>query len=322
MRNEDSLATILLVSPLHSEGLKPLRAPEYWRLRRRTPRLGSLLGRTETDLAGMEGFSTKEAARIVALLDRAGLMAFELERLEHAGIWAVTPCDDDYPQRLADLLGSRAPTLLHGAGDVDLLSRSGIGVVGSRNVSTEGGEVAKAVAGKAVDLGLTVVSGGARGVDQLAMNAAHQAGGGVVGILADSLVRRLKGPDVRMAIHEGRTAMCSPHGPEAPFRVWNAMGRNKLIYALSELTVVVACEPGKGGTWAGATEALKRGFGRVAVWRGPGEGSGNVRLQELGAEPLRSMEELGDIARREGEPKEAEEVTRRQGSQGVLFPLS
>ena len=292
MRNEDSLATILLVSRMHSKGLQPLSAPEYWELQEACPRPGNLLGRTEEQLMGDYGLSRRLASRIVVLLDRVRAIAFELEQLEHSGIWTVTPFDEHYPKDLQDRLRSKAPATFHAAGAIDLFDQPGIGVVGSRDVNPEGAEVAKDLAAKAIDLGFSLVSGGARGVDQLAMNAAFQAGGNVIGVLADSLVRKLRNPDVRRAIYEDRTVMCTPYSPETPFRVWTAMGRNKLIYALSEMTVVVASEPGKGGTWSGATEALEAGFGRVGVWRGPGEGPGNQLLEERGAQPIRSIDEL------------------------------
>ena len=323
MRSEDSLATFLLVGRLHSQGVKPLKASEYWKLLDEIPEPGALLGQTETRLVKERGFSREMSARLVALLDRARVMAFELESLEHTGIWTVTPFDEQFPPRLVDRLGSKAPTLLHGAGDVNLLRSPGIGVVGSRDVSMEGADVARHLATTAVSLGFSLVSGGARGVDQLAMNAAFQSGGRVTGILADSLVRRLSSPDIRMAIHDDRAVMCSPYGPKAPFRAWNAMGRNKLIYALSEITLVVASVPDKGGTWSGATEALKGGFGRVAVWRGPGEGPGNVKLEELGAEPLWSVEELERVIdRRDGIGREVERIRGGEGSQGRLFSPS
>lgn len=67
-----------------------------------------------------------------------------------------------------------------------------------------------------------------------------------------------------------------PWSPEAitlavPFSVGNAMGRNKIIYGLSRCTIVVATDDGTGGTWAGATEALKNHYGRVASWTGAGQ---------------------------------------------------
>ncbi|MXX02114.1 MAG: DNA-processing protein DprA [Acidimicrobiia bacterium] len=295
MRNEDSLVTILLVSRIRSKGMQPLSAPEYWKLREACPRPGDLLGRTEEQLVGVYGLCRRLASRIVVLLERIRAMAFELEQLEHSGIWTVTPFDEHYPGHLQNRLRSKAPATVHAAGALELFEQPGIGVVGSRDVSPEGAEMAKNIAAKAADLGLSVVSGGARGVDQLAMRAAFQAGGNVIGVLADSLVRKLRNPDVRRAIHKDRTLMCTPYSPETPFRVWTAMGRNKLIYALSKITVVVACETDRGGTWSGATEALEAGLGRVGVWRGPGEGPGNQLLEERGAQPIRSINELETV---------------------------
>jgi predicted Rossmann fold nucleotide-binding protein DprA/Smf involved in DNA uptake len=70
------------------------------------------------------------------------------------------------------------------------------------------------------------------------------------------------------------------------------MGRNKLIYALATRTLVVASDLDSGGTWAGATECLKRGFGEVAVWRGEGEGPGNEALVSQGAREVRATTDL------------------------------
>lgn len=292
MKNEDSLATVLLVSRISSQGTRPLTASEYWKLRENVSQPSVLLGRTQNELVDDHHLSKELSIRIVALLDRGRAIAFNLEELEHSGVWTVTPFDDHYPQRLISLLDSKAPVLLHGAGPPEVLGQPGIGVVGSRDVSSEGVEAAKKVAARAVHLGFSVISGGARGVDQLAMTTAFQTGGSVVGILADSLLRRLRNPEVRRAIHDDLAVICTPYSPKDPFRVWKAMGRNKIIYALSEITVVIASEPGRGGTWSGASESLRGGFGRVGVWRGRGEGPGNGKLQRLGAHPIRSIDEL------------------------------
>ena len=306
MVNDDSLATILLVGRLGDEDLKPLKASEFWGLCDRITKPSALLGVGIEQLAAEHGLAGDLAARVVALLDRASGMAFELARLDEAGISTVTPFDGHYPGRFVDRLGASAPVLLYAAGAVELLGQPGVGVVGSRNVSSEGAQVAGAAAELAVRLGLPLVSGGARGVDQTAMSAAFEAGGAVVGVQAESLVRKLRSPDIRRAIHEGRTVMVTPYSPEAPFSVGNAMGRNKLIYALSELTLVVAADAGTGGSWSGADEALRRGFGRVAVWRGPGEGPGNAQLAERGAVPLTSLDELEAAVLEPAEPADVE----------------
>ena len=305
MNHDDSLAAILLLSRINDE-VRPLKASEFWRLCEMVGEPSLLLGTDETKLVSEHGLASEMAGRIVALLDRATGMAFELERLGQTGISVLTPFDEDYPARFAERLGAAAPVLLYAAGAVELLGRPGLGVVGSRKVSPEGAEVAGAAAERAARLERSLVSGGARGVDQTAMNAAFEAGGSVVGLLAESLTRKLRSPDIRRAIHDGRTVMCTPYSPEAPFSVGNAMGRNKLIYALSDLTLVVAAEVETGGSWAGADEALRRRFGRVAVWRGPGEGPGNAVLAERGAMPVSSIDELEATLLEPAEPRGGE----------------
>ncbi|MCY3952247.1 MAG: DNA-processing protein DprA [bacterium] len=306
MVNEDSLATILLVGRLPGDDVEPLKASEFWKLCELAGEPSRLLGVVEEQLVAGLGVAPELAGRVVALLDRATAMAFELERLGQAGISVLTPSDERYPRRLVERVGASAPVLLYAAGAVDLLGESGVGVVGSRDVSPEGAQVAGAAAELAVRVGVPLISGGARGVDQIAMNAAFEAGGVVVGVLAESLMRKLRSVDIRRAIHDGRTVMCTPYSPEAPFSVGNAMGRNKLIYALSAVTLVVAADVDTGGTWSGATEALRRGFGRVAVWRGPGEGPGNARLEERGAVLITSLDELEATVLEPAEPSAAE----------------
>ena len=297
MRNDNSLATILLTSRLLDSAVKPFSAKKFWeKLVEQIEEPQFLLGKAADELIQM-GVPQDSATRVVELFERATAMAFELERLDGSGIRVLTPFDEEYPQVWLERLSGQAPPVLYAAGALELLNQSGVGVVGSRDVSPRGQEIAQEAAERIASLDMTLVSGGARGVDQLSMSAAFQAGGSVVGILADSLVRKLKKSDVRQAIYEGQTVMCTPYNPDAPFSVGNAMGRNKLIYALADITLVVACEPGKGGTWQGAKETLEKNCGRVAVWQGPGEGAGNAKLLEMrpkrSAQLLETGQELG-----------------------------
>ena len=97
--------------------------------------------------------------------------------------------------------------------------------------------------------------------------------------------------------------------PDAGFSVSAAMARNKLIYGLADLTVVIAADERRGGTWSGAEEALRKGHGRVAVWRGPGEGPGNAVLERMGAVALRSVEDLEALVRSPGETAAPQQLT-------------
>ena len=286
---------VLMTSRLVSDGVKPLSASEYWKQPELAQHPHLLLEQPPDAHCRDRGLGEEMSSRIASLLLRATAMAFELDRLQQAGIHTLTPFDEQYPRQLRKRLKEKAPVVLHAAGPLELLDSPGLGVVGSRDIDKEGAKVAKGAARLAVRLGLPVVSGGARGVDQLAMNAAIEQGsaaGTTIGILADSMERRLKQPDARRAVLDGRVLLCTPYRPDARFTTGTAMGRNKLIYAGAFTTLVVASDNEAGGTWAGAVEALKHGYGPVAVWRGPGEGPGNERLEHYGATPVGSLDDL------------------------------
>ena len=295
MFTDDAKAVIALTTRLGSSR-RPSLSPGKWH------RLATVLrdeGLTpaavfddESSASGLPGVPSDVAQAIETLRSAAAEAILEADELGRKGIWMLTIVDAGYPSQLRDRLDSNAPPVLFGVGNKELLTGNGIGIVGSRDVDEAGAEVAKASAREAVKLGRSVVSGGARGIDQLAMNAAYRVGGSVVGVLADSLLARIRKPDVLSALDGGQTCLISQQSPSAGFTPASAMGRNKLIYALSALTLVVATAEGSGGTWAGATEALRAHNGIVAVWRTAGEGAGNTALQGLGAAPVVDLESL------------------------------
>ena len=189
MFDEQDLAALALTSRLVDSATKPLSAREFWALCRGSEP-SALHGMTASEIAAELSVPSEDAERIAKLFDRAGGLAIALEKLDHAGIWTITGVGGRYPERLRTRLGDSAPVVLHGVGDTSLLDADGVGVVGSRDISAEGSQVAREIAQGAVKLGLPVVSGAARGVDGDAMNAAFEAGGQVVGVLADALEQR------------------------------------------------------------------------------------------------------------------------------------
>ena len=289
-RSDSSLAAILLTQRLVESTADPLKASEYWDLLSLVSDPATLLG---ADVATIISFGVlaDSAARLRQRLEAATSLAFELDRMEQSGIRVVASVDDEYPAGLA-ALGHGAPPLLYVAGDTSLLAADLLGVVGSRDVAEHAADAAAAAAREAARNGVGVVSGGAPGVDRLAMSAAVDAGAVSVGVMADSLLRTVRDPEVRRAVIEGSACLCTPYKPSAGFSGANAMGRNKLIYALSVATLVVASEVESGGTWAGAVEALRAGIAPVIAWVGEGATPGNERLTTLGAVPLRAVEDL------------------------------
>lgn len=252
------------------------------KLQANSMRPGVLLDLSEQDLTTQLSLSSEDAKRITRLLKRRGSLAIELERLESLGIRAITRADENYPHRYRKRLRDAAPTMLFYAGNRDLLGQPGIVVVGSRNIDQVGQECAKYIGNVCAYSGFVLYSGGAKGVDSISMKASLEGRGTAVGILADSLEKAIRVPEARAALEQGDLCLVSPYAPNARFSVGAAMGRNKLIYTLADYAVVVASDFGKGGTWAGATEALRAEWLPVFILEYPNMPEGNRALLKNG----------------------------------------
>jgi len=282
----ESLIAALLSNRVLKLDTKPLTAREFWSIFPDASYLEGVMEMDRDQLSSELNITDSEAERVRALLDTSRAFSFEVERLQETGVKLLTVFDEAFPQRLKATLAEQCPIVLLVAGSIEWLDQPSIGVVGSRGVGEEASEVAKDVAVAAVRADYGVVSGLAKGVDQIAMGAALNLGGRLCGIPTEGLHVIARRTDVRGAIHDGALALASPYGPDTPFSVGAAMGRNKLVYGLADATVVVTSDNGKGGTWGGATEALKKNYGRVMVWDGPGAGAGNAALIKKGASPF------------------------------------
>ncbi|HWL45585.1 MAG TPA: DNA-processing protein DprA [Ilumatobacter sp.] len=288
--DDRSTAALLLTNRLVPLDAKPLTAREFWQLTT-TVDPSLLLHEPPERIAQLAAVGLDDAQRLRALLDAATAFSFERERLHDGGVALMSAFDTAFPGRLRERLGNACPPFLLVAGPSGSLDQAGLGVVGSRQADDDALAVARQAAELAAAAGWPVVSGLAAGVDQAAMTAALDAGGAVVGIPTEGILRVARQADVRRRVHAGELCLASPYAPGAPFRAGGAMGRNKLIYALSQRTLVVAADDGRGGTWSGATEALDRGYSPIAVWTGRGAQAGNAALARRGATPL------DDIAR-------------------------
>ena len=271
--------------------LSPLKLSEWNQLERKLRESSlkhpaALHGLSSAELGKALALRADEAERIARLLEFDTRLSLELENLFERGLWAVTRLDELYPASLRDTLKHQAPTVLFGSGNIQLLQRAGVAVVGSRNIDEAGAGFARDIGTKAVAANLPVVSGGARGTDRIAMQAALDAGGLAFGALADSLERTTRQADVREFVSDGKLVLLTPYAPDAGFSVGAAMGRNKLIYGLAEFAVVVSSDHQTGGTWAGAVEALKAGWCPVFVREDEGVPKGNRELLKLGATAL------------------------------------
>lgn len=259
-------AILLLTAPLLIGGrsrdpAELVSQSEYKRLRVRLAELGKqpadLLG-TDAEALAMAMADLIGPSRVRALLGRGFLLAQAIERWHSRAIWVISRADTGYPKRLRERLRDDAPPVLYGCGDRALLERGGLAVVGSRAAEPSLLEYAAAAGGLAARAGITVVSGGARGIDRAAMGGSLDAGGRVIGVLGDGLESAAVNRESRDSLLQGRLVLISPYDPLAPFLAGHAMQRNKVVYALADVGLVVSADHGKGGTWAGAVEQLEK----------------------------------------------------------------
>ncbi len=286
MTAEDRLAALLLTNRLTEVAVPPLRAAEYWPVLERVPEPGTLLGRDEPGVVDLVG-DPALAARVVALLDASVALAFARERLDEAGIRVLSSFDDEFPPRLVDRLGRRCPPFLLAAGPPAIAG--GIGVAGLREPSADAAAVAAMAGERIVTLGDRIVTGLSPGVDRLAMDAALALGGSATVVPAEGLGIVGRRADTRSLVLGGRVTMLSPFGPETARTTVTARGRNRVVYGLADLALVVASDGDTDTTFHGASEALTHGDGPVVAWVGAGCGPTNPSLVERGARPLADL---------------------------------
>jgi predicted Rossmann fold nucleotide-binding protein DprA/Smf involved in DNA uptake len=248
--------------------------------------------------------------RIEYLLGRGGALGLALERWQRAGLWILARGDSEYPGCLKERLYLEAPPILFGCGNQRVLNKGGIAVVGSRNAEAEDLAFAAELGADAALQGLSIVSGGARGIDESATLGALERGGTAVVVLGDGLLRAATSAKYRKYLMSDDLVLVSPFNPEAGFNVGNLMSRNRYIYCLADAAIVVASGRDEGGTWAGAVENLEADWVPLWVKPHPDPQSGNAALARRGAKWLPT--DKADLALaalgRRNQPKGAEEL--------------
>lgn len=199
-----------------------------------------VLGASEADVAALPGFGPGLVRRVASAATDAGRdrARAALETLRRVGAAAITPDDAAYPESFGAL--PDPPFLLFCMGDLDLLHAPGVGVVGTREPTDYGRQVARALSGDLVRAGYQIVSGMAKGIDAAAHAAALEAGGRTVGVLGQGIDRVYPAENAKLfeAVRE-RGLLISELAPGEDPAAGNFPRRNRLIAALSAGVLVV-----------------------------------------------------------------------------------
>lgn len=238
-------------------------------------------------------------ARLAALLRNEQQIALarnraqaELDRIDRLNLRLLTIESKDYPAALHTI--TDRPVLLYCDGNCNCLQQRTVAIIGSRSASDYGTRVATALAFELANLGVTIVSGVAYGIDAAAHNGALAAGGATVGVLGCgldviyprshvSLFRDIAASGLLISEYSLGT---QPEGFRFP-------ARNRIISGLTEGVVVVEATE-KSGSLITARLALDQGREVFAV---PGridspKSAGTHRLIQQGAHLVHTVDDI------------------------------
>jgi DNA processing protein len=205
---------------------------------------------------------------------------------------------DSYPSSLLD--DPHPPGVLFWRGSIGWLDGPCVAIVGTRNATRDGLEVAFELGRDLAEAGVCVISGLALGIDGAAHQGALKAGGesvaGPVGVAASGV--DVPYPRRHRALWEKVAesgAVISETLPGRPAEAWRFPVRNRIIAGLSQLVVVVESHA-RGGSLITAEAALERGI-EVRVVPGPVRSSASAGSNQLlydGPGPVRDARDVLD----------------------------
>jgi len=279
---------LLLTAYLGDPNRKPLTVAQFAALTqqaRTTAKPGQQREMTEEDLIAL-GCDRAFARRVLKLLSQKEQLEWYLEKARQGDIVPVTRVDETYPQQLRKCLGVRAPGTLWARGELSLLEKPLIALVGSRELNPENRRFARELGRQVALQGFCLVSGNARGADRQAQESCLEHGGNVISVVADALEK---------VTPQSGVLYLSEDGFDLPFSPQRALSRNRIIHSLGQKTFVAQCSNGSGGTWDGTTKNLYNGWSPVFCFD---DGSPAFReLTQMGATPVTcdQLKNLSDL---------------------------
>ncbi len=204
--------------------------------------------------------------------------------------------DKDYPEILKEI--HSPPKSLYVRGGFDEKDKIAIGIVGTRNYTSYGKQVALNIAGDLAEAGITIVSGLAKGIDTFAHQAALEKGGRTIAVLGSAVDSSSVYPSCNKKLADKITkngAVISEYAPGTKSEIYFFPQRNRIVSGLS-LGVVIIEAPEKSGALITATCALEQNREVFAV---PGSiysknSVGTNKLIQMGAKLVNSANDILD----------------------------
>ena len=205
---------------------------------------GKVIDAPESSLRDVPGVGPRLAEKIARARRDVDPQA-ELDRCRKLGVRIVARGEEGYPPLLGDI--PDPPTLLYVQGTIEPADQLAIALVGSRKCTPYGMRIAEKLGSSLARVGLTVVSGLARGIDAAAHRGALSSGGRTIAVLANGLGEIYPpehGELARDVAASGALISESPMGQSPLAGLFPQ--RNRVISGLSLGVVVVEATPRSG----------------------------------------------------------------------------
>jgi len=199
--------------------------------------------------------------------------------------------DKFYPNSLRNI--DNPPQKLYVLGDETILNNECLSIVGSRNCTEYGAEMAIKFAKELAQMGVTIVSGMARGIDSQAHLGAIEAGGKTIAVLGSGFNHVFPSKKVYKQILKNGGAVITEYEEDVGVFSQGFRDRNRIVAGLSVGTLVVEAKEHSG---TGITAEYVRKYGRelfcIPHLIGDKSGFGTNRLLKRGAKLVTGVEDL------------------------------
>lgn len=248
---------------------------------------------TKEEIASIPRLSEAKAGDILAAREKLDEIESLMLRLDDLGVDIVTIADEDYPALLR--LVKNPPPIIYMYGRIQKQDEKSIAIVGSRNATEKGLQIALGFGKRLAERGYTVISGYAKGIDTESHLGALEGSGRTIMVLSTGMMH-FKLRDAGFESYEflkQNGAVISEMYPTESWTVGAAMARNRLVVGLSKAVLVVECGL-KSGTMNAAhvAQQMNRPLFVLQYQDGGEHVLGNEELLKSGAIAVRRFSDI------------------------------
>ncbi len=285
------VSALLRLSTIPGVGLQRIRA-----LVNHFGNAEAVLQASAKALASVEGMNRTVAVTIAHYKGGERFTTEQLSKLKKSGGWLCTYWDVSYPTLLKKIYDP--PPFLFMRGNFDQIDNYALAIVGTRKPSEYGKIIAERLATQLTQLGLTIVSGLARGIDTIAHSTVVKNKGRTIAVIGSG-IDVIYPPENRALVERlvDNGALVSEYPMGTSPDAVNFPRRNRIISGMTLATIVIETTE-SGGAMITATTALDQNREIFAVPGNiiePRSSGTNLLIKEGRATLLQSVDDIISI---------------------------